>query len=287
MAKKSKRQYEKDELELIGYQWESLRTNPDYINDYQRYHKIWTNPKIEYARFYPRIEFFFYKKYGISPHDPSIPFPERNPLDSPKKPSEKHSDYRIKQIALWFFLYEFQKAARCLSPELEIDFENLVKKRPHRISHNAPMSEEYLRQKLSIVVLINLDAPITRIVREVTKIYNDWQKKRRPFVGDDLTRKRLSEYRNYFKVYRCVNEDMDWSKIAKKTYPADAERDLNYAKRKVKRDYDRWKTIGMQFQKNPLINHRTCFGIPEPPELISNKKYFDLLRDHCLRTRHS
>jgi len=52
-------------------------------------------------------------------------------------------------------------------------------------------------------------------------------------------RKRLVQYEAYLRTFDLKNKGLNWAALAKKFYKNDFDRDVNYAKRKVKRDYER------------------------------------------------
>lgn len=60
---------------------------------------------------------------------------------------------------------------------------------------------------------------------------------------DISSRARFGEYKRYLKVYDLVIKGKTLKEIAKRLYSGDIERDMNYAIRKVRRDYDRCKRL--------------------------------------------
>ena len=56
-------------------------------------------------------------------------------------------------------------------------------------------------------------------------------------------RSSLQNYQMYIDVYDLYKKGWNPEKIARKFYSRDVERDINYAKRKVKRDYERCRQL--------------------------------------------
>jgi len=277
MPKKSKPSNIKYALELIKYQWESLRTNPEYTKEYRQFKRIISKPKCNYNRFYPRLYYFFQNKYGIDPLDPSFPFPDK-PVKLPKNHDLDGKEF--KQFILWIYFVDMVHAAQCLTPQIE----NLIK-RPQETTFfaNKPLTSHELANLHSILVSINIASPIDRILKDVSEIVMDWKKKKLALGEKQQTvRHRAREYKNYFRVYKLKSKCSDWEKIAKQCYPADYTRDKHYAIRKVKRDYARWGKIGYLFKNNPLLAYKMSYSFANKyPELLTQKEYFLRFQEHC------
>lgn len=254
-----KRKYKNYELELIKYQWESLRTNSEYIKEYEQLQKLYRKPKFDSWRFQPRLEYYFKKKYGVEPLDPSTPFLAK-PVKIPK--DRKQSEKELLQYVLWMYFVDLIKAIHYLYPEQE--------------------KLKNIENQHTIPLLITLDASLPKIIAEVSEIVKNRKRKMALTCKQQNIRHRLREYKNYFRVYKLVKKKLTWKNIAKRCYLNDYERDKNYAIRKVKRDYERWKKIGFLFKKHPLLAYRMTYRLGNnPPELLTNQEYYKYLQEHC------
>lgn len=238
MGKKTNKQYDNERIETFGIKWEFLRRNKAYIKDYEKY-----AGENNYDKWFD----FFQKKYGIlSPLNPKVSFFE-SVKESKKiriKNKGKRSSFakrfaKVKYALIAEYLHYWAKGAFCL------DNDN------HYVSHDIdgnvdtePLSDNEIKEKDAIKILIDLDAPLRRILSETQKIVKQWQERRSKVVKNSANRLRLSEYKRYIEVYDLKNQGWAWDELAEKFYEMDVERgDINYAKRKVKRDYGRCKKI--------------------------------------------
>jgi hypothetical protein len=259
-------------IQLLRYQWESLRTNAEYVRDYKRYRKIWENPRIEYARFWYRLERFFHQKYGISPLNPAVPFPAKCP-DTVKR---KLTDKEETQSTLWMYFVLMGKAAYCFSPALEDAIRALLEGKPEPNPMRTKIPDNELQERGSIFIAVNLGEPISRIMKGVRSIVVPLQQRKRRITRNKPERVRLLEYERYFKVHQLRERGWSWSAIAKRFYPGDCERDPYYARRKARRDCERWKNVWLQLRHNALTNSIPIFSLGlHSPGILSQQQYFE------------
>lgn len=141
----------KQEIELLHYQWESLRVNPEYLRDYKKYRKIWTNLKTEYARIWYKMDFYFKRKYGVVPLDPTASLPLKEPVAK-----GNHSEKQIQEFILWLFFVESQRAVRCLSPEIEQHINdlqpmNIPISSSRRKNYQNNLTDKDLKERISLI----------------------------------------------------------------------------------------------------------------------------------------
>lgn len=275
MAKKSVSRYYKDELEIIKYQWESLRTKPGYIKDYRKFKKLIKHKRFNMNRYTPRVEYWFIKKYGIAPLDPSVQFPIKSPKITKRFNT---SSPKFLQYMLWLYFVDMIKSVHCLSPELETYLKS--NKNEPIDYYNAPSSIEELADFPTISLLVTLDAPLPKIIKEITEIVNTWKNRRNKIVKGRLIRYRLKEYRSYYKVFDLKSKGFSWNAIARKCYPLHAEKDIYYAKKKVKRDLTKWEEIGYLFKQHSLLGYKMNFPNTAPPQLLTNEQYYKMLYEY-------
>ena len=138
------------------------------------------------------------------------------------------------------------------------------------------ISDAELKDKVSIFIAVNLNEPMPRILADVRNIVEPLQERKRRLVGSKSDRIRLGEYKLYYKAYRLQQNGLSSTATARRLYPNDYERDPYYARRKVKRDCERWKTIWHPLRTSAL-NTIPIFS-PElhAPGILSAQQYFEL-----------
>jgi hypothetical protein len=114
---------------------------------------------------------------------------------------------------------------------------------------NNSLSPEDVKKAKTLNVLIDLRAPKTIILDKLGKYVKGYQSIIASENGGPGIRKSNKE--QYLGVYDWIEKEKKrgeittsvWRRIAKQRYVNDYGQDVNYAVRKVKRDYDRGKKI--------------------------------------------
>lgn len=231
----------KKELGIYELRWECMRRSKEYIEDYNNYRKacedIYTKSKSadtvnEYEKEQIR---FFAEKYRIAfPLEPSIStwFPEKFSLQQGSLVASlwniRNPELINETLGYWI------KGAICL------DLDRHIIGAPYgEVSDYEPLTDEELRKKDNIKVVIDLDTSLLKIKKEVGRIVAHWQKLRSKVLSKKKPhRVRLNQYKQYLEVYDLRKAGWSWEKLAKRFYKKQGG-DLNYKKQKVKRDYDR------------------------------------------------
>lgn len=95
-----------------------------------------------------------------------------------------------------------------------------------------------------IKVRLDLDMRKEDVMGGVSKIIDEWNALRKKAGLLKQKRFDFDRYDGYLKVYDLRKSGWSWEKIARTMYQSDVERgDINYAKLKVKRDYERCKRL--------------------------------------------
>lgn len=258
---------------ILKYKWEFIRRNEQYKKDYFNYKNRITFQKGEYRKnsrsYFLKAYFDSYIafKYGINrPTNPNLTFKEvkKGKEFCPmlfSRLSEGKSSCATKLITRgpsewWLESYDktvpmkkikirgiiinkllnlkaFKKWYRGL-PKLHNDFKRKLK------------NKEFTKRDIPSVIKVelNLDRRKKEIINNVSKIIDEWNGLRKK--AGLLCEKRFNydKYKGYLKVYDLRKLGWSWEKITRVIYKGDIERgDLNYAKKKAKRDYERCKKL--------------------------------------------
>lgn len=208
---------------LSRYRWEFLRKNETYIKSYQQHIKLEKSPTLE-----NRIKFHSSRTDKIE----NIIFGYFDPT--------KNYEYHLKHTP------NFNKAF--IIPVFFINKTDIHICGPIPIVHRERDFDNKPRYIASGEFFIDLEYPKETILRRISD-YLDEYKKVRNKEDADMHRTRFGNYDNYLKVYDLREQGWSWDKLANKFYKGDVERanlgvkGINYAKRKVKRDYERCKKL--------------------------------------------
>lgn len=230
---KSVKRYIKTENDLTHYyKWEFIRRSTSYQNDYDAYLKAKNRSNGKAVS--------WNCKYGVFAADYRNSYPgciKSNVVDeavvffSQFKPSE------VLRIDAW--------SDQALS-ETKIDLDNM----PYRLEgikfkkmHGEDIPD--LKKMKTLRLAIDINSSKKRLVNSFKTTINFYKSL---VKGDKkgANRKRFNEYDRYLKVYDLREQPKPWSweKLAKRFYGVDIERgDMDYAKKKVKRDYERCKKL--------------------------------------------
>ncbi len=232
---------------IYELRWECIRRTKEYNEDFNSFHetleRLYGNKDVWSATTYEKEQaLFFAEKYGIAyPLDPSISswFPRK--LNAQQcSPKACRMLGKIESVMIDIYMRYRITGAMCL------DWDNhpaFAASPYEKVTDYDPLSDKELKSKHSIKIVVDLDAPLYRIKKEVERIVIKWQKLRsgiKPIPRFD-TKPKLIECKRHLEVYDLI-KDKGWSieKVAKKYYN-DAYKvahSWNYAKQKVKRDYD-------------------------------------------------
>ncbi|MDP1852913.1 MAG: hypothetical protein Q8L26_01710 [Candidatus Omnitrophota bacterium] len=198
----------KEEFFVAKYRWEFLRRNKFYLQDYKN---IWL-PVVgkNKSREIIKIMYYFKKKYGLmEPRPPHLPSPEYK---------KGGSDKFVVPFLPWIVICK-----ELLLCEAILRDRKRIKKGFDKIH-----------------LEIDLKFPKKSIMKNVEEVIdNSLAILPKKYENVD-SRKRFAHYEGYLKIFDLKNKGWTWNKLAKKFYKNDVDRnELNYAKRKVKRDYER------------------------------------------------
>lgn len=233
----------KKALNMYELRWEYVRLSKEYRADYDNYRKNLDELKKQRGSYFIPDGFerkysqFFAEKYGIEhPLDYNLSYLESFE-PSPKILKEYLKKYGItktlgkgRKSVITKSLSYWAGGARCLDDESAFVLHN------NKVN---PIINEGLRQKNSIKILVDLDVPLATIKKEIERIITKWQKLRGRVVRQEPYKRRCDDYERYLIVYLLLDKGCHINKVAKIFYEGDAKRDMNYARRKVRRDYDR------------------------------------------------
>ncbi len=218
MEKKTK-QRSKDYIEEINrLKWECIRRNEYFIKDYSRFEKgkrtSFTSRKSKGKHFIIKQLQYFSKKYGICfPLSPNKKFPAL--------------------LGAGFFDPIAVRVLEPGEPELLLPIRGGI----------TPEEGRLLRKKLRTITLrVNLDFPKEIIIQQVKYKIQACNKLRKRFSPPKTNRKRIDKYSHYLEVFDLHNRGRSNEALAKKFYGNDAG-GSSYAKKKVKRDYERAKKL--------------------------------------------
>jgi hypothetical protein len=251
MAKRGKEEYSAHEHELFALRWEFLRRNQKYIHDIKRC--LASSRSLQRADPQERSDqreawdMYFMGLYGVAfPLDPGVSFLEsRVPLVNTPRHSKRRRAAgnrfvrRSSDVMDLSDLRVLFKGAYCLTPDRHVEAGAYGE-----VINSKPLTDEEIRQTKSIEVLIDLDVPTERILREVESIVSAWKRVRAGVVPARKTRARLAEYKRYLKVFDMRSGGASWERTAERLYPEDVEKGrVSYAKRKARRDYERCESM--------------------------------------------
>jgi len=249
VAKKNKMEFTEHMIKLLGYKWEFLRRNYEYIDDYQQYKN--RSGLLRNKEMFHHFEAHICNKYGIRlPYDPTVPFD----FDLIKKAKTRKkisqdiifSDRKWKknreiilnlmhglETGVFFEIPERQKIGR---PGLEK-------------TDKASPSEDELRKQHTIEIKIDLNFPKDKILQEVERIVTEWQRMRAKVIPKKTEKMpKFKELDLYLEAYRLKNQGWSLDRLAKKYFPEEVDKTTNKAtdeaKKKVATYYDKcWELI--------------------------------------------
>lgn len=230
---KKKEEFTEHMIRLLGYKWEFLRRNYDYIEDYKLYKN--RSGLLKNKAMLNHFEAHICNKYGLrEPYDPQIPFD--------------------------FDLIKRTKAKKKLSKEVVLKDKAWEKNREILLNlmselntgvycKTKSLSDKELKEQSTIEIAVDLDVPKKKILQEVGRIVNEWQIKRAKVVPEKIGKlPKFSEFDIYIEAYHLSNEGWPWDKLAKKYFPKEVDeitdRATDSARRKAKEYYDKcWELI--------------------------------------------
>ena len=209
----------KREKEALMYRWEFLRRNESYKKDYMCIVKILkvkdTMNCPQGGGNYEEASRILDKWDVLTPIDPTMTFEELIQSD------ELKNTWYVEALA---------------ASSQAIGYGEYLESKPDGyIINHAPY----------VTIPIDMYAPKERIMAEFEAEIDRWKNRIKGALkneGYKETQHRISfeNYRRYLKVYDLRIKKMDWEQLAQKFYSNDVKRgDLNYAKKKAKRDYRR------------------------------------------------
>ncbi len=229
--KKSVKHYIKTENNLIyHYKWEFIRRSKSYRNDYDDYVKAKNRSNGKAVS--------WNSKYGVFAADYRNSYPGRitpNGVEeavvffSQFKPSE------VLRVDAW--------SDQALN-EGKIDLDNM----PYSLEgikfkkmHGEDIPD--LKRMKTLRLAIDIRCPKKHLIDKFKTMINFYKRLVKDIPTNDK-RKRFGQYDRYLEVYDLKEKGWSWDKLARKFYKGDVERgNLDYAKKKVKRDYDRCKKL--------------------------------------------
>lgn len=268
----------KNDLTIYELRWECMRRSKEYIDDYNNYRRtcdgLYKGKDFDSLKAYEIQQTrFFVEKYRIVfPLDPNISVwqPVRTISIGGSLPTHVWNMRKPRLIAN--FLSYWIKGAICLDSNkpysgvidqgtLSIEelkkkdlIRHLKKRRYTKILKGLKIGEEAeregnikrlveLKKKDNITILIDLDAPLPTIKKEVEKIVTEWQGLRSKIVPKPkiLTKPKRFECKKHLEVYDDFHKNGgDWDRLARKFYKPlyNVVHTRNYAKQKAKRNYD-------------------------------------------------
>lgn len=198
---------DEEDFLIAKYKWEFVRRNKFYRRDYKN---IWLPVlKKNSTRKALRVSRYFQRKYGLfEPRSPYLPSPEC------KKGRGKNFAWLFPSDAVW-------------CKDLLCDA--------------LPKNRKRIKKGFDKIHLeIDMRFPKERIMKSVEETINNCLAILPKKYKDVNSRKRFSQYEGYLKIFDLRNKGCSWNQLAEKFYKNDIDRnELNYAKRKAKRDYER------------------------------------------------
>ena len=261
----------KEELGIYELRWESMRRSKEYIEDYNNYRKtcddIYIKSKSadtvnEYEKEQIR---FFAEKYRIAfPLDPSIStwFPEEFSSQQGSLVASLWNKDKPKLIneTLSYWI----KGVICLDSD-----KHIVGAPYGEVPDYEPLTEEELRKKDSIKVVIDLNSPLPKIKKEVGRIVEHWQKLRSKVVSQKLPRLRLKEYKVYLEIYDLRTKDkFTFKEIAKRKFPKEYKEELKKVESSSK-DSTKQDELWAKYQKqgdDVDTAYKKAYGTEKTPE---------------------
>ena len=238
-------------LSIARYKWEFLRRNKNYIEDFnkkctpiKKFKDILGSPLTEEHRNY------LFSKYGfITPFNPKLSFYDFLKIRDRKG---KVPSYLLGLLTS-LIIYDWTVPGFATSgmpvkchyiTNTNITLETKSNGKPYfcdlpgnKVNFNPQKTDFH-----DITIRVNLNAPKELIHTRIREIVNLWKglydKYYRP------RRRNRTEYDRYLTVYDLREQGWQWGKLADKFYKGDTERgDIDYAKKKVRRDYERCKKM--------------------------------------------
>jgi len=211
VKKDSNDEIAKREAISTKYRWEFERRNKNYIKDYS---------SVKYAKSRSKVSRFKTKWAIGQPIDPALKFEDLQRLDR-----KKQGDQYIRAIK-----EPFEAVTEKYNLK-DLTFGNMF-----NIMEAVP-------------VTISIHQPKQKILDEIESLIDKWHKK----LNKEFKKYRLSLYRfrvqfdqydNYLKIYDLIESGYSHEDVARKVYMGYIESSgIYYAKRKVKRDYERCEKL--------------------------------------------
>lgn len=256
------------------YKWELLRLNQNYQRDYDNYTKA--KSKIR-----KKLKTAITKKYGLFPVNYRIGYDallktyqnknRKRKIDNPKLKELQRLFLRSKNLFLSdsrIKVYEDSYSAKTLKPENlsqmqyrampNHDKNGLKGIKTLRIALNLYYSKEKLLSEIALLIddyklfmkighsvrLSNGEAFKAVYDSHVNKLDLSKTSNDKDFF-ETCNKPRIPEIKRYLEVYKLKTENnWSWEKLAQKFYKCGVEQeDLNYVKKKIKRDYERCKKL--------------------------------------------
>ena len=221
--------------------WECIRRSKEYNDDFARYcatlEKIHKHKDSSSLKTYETEQvLFFAEKYGIAcPLSPSLSvwFPKEMGFESGSHKAHMLESYLTALISVGASFWV--KGAICLDLDKHPD-DYALGEIPTKFES---LSNEELKQKTTIKIFVDLDAPLPRIKHEVEGIVKHWQKLRSRVVPKPklLTKPKLKENIRHLEIYDLKNDGWTPSKLAKKLFPRLYKHNPVYARHRVWRSY--------------------------------------------------
>lgn len=202
---------------IHSYKWEFLRRNKEYQNEYDNFTKAKKNGK--------EVSWDNRSKYGLFAADYRNKYPGLIKNDGVDEAVVFYSELKPSEV-LRVNAWSKQSLADSRWNLSRLKFKAMN-----------PNDVPKLKKMKLLQLIVDIRYPKETLFKNFKTMVNFYKN----FVTDIRIdkRKRFGEYDRYLAVYDLFEEGWSWDRLARKFYKADMERSSNYARKKVKRDYER------------------------------------------------